>query len=97
MHIVPEDANDIPVRVCLGFSRVVSGGRSKNPGNPRLFEHRSRPRVPCDRKLGYGHSAFRIEAGAAKILIDPYLYDNSRDKGWIGCCAGEDSTQAGGR
>jgi L-ascorbate metabolism protein UlaG (beta-lactamase superfamily) len=45
----------------------------------------------------YGHSAFRIEAGAAKILIDPYLYDNSRDKGWIGCCAGEDSTQAGGR
>jgi hypothetical protein len=52
MHIVPEDANEIPVRVCLGFSRVVSGGRSKNPGNPRLFEHRSRPRVPCDRKLG---------------------------------------------
>src|SRR3954453_8778366 len=52
MHIVPEDANDIPVRVCLGFSRVVSGGRSKNPGNPRLFEHCSRPRVPCDRKLG---------------------------------------------
>ena len=24
----------------------------------------------------YGHSAFRIEAGAAKILIDPFLSDN---------------------
>jgi L-ascorbate metabolism protein UlaG (beta-lactamase superfamily) len=34
----------------------------------------------------YGHSAFRIEAGAAKILIDPFLSD-------IGCRAGEDSTQ----
>ena len=25
---------------------------------------------------GYGHFAFRIEAGAAKILIDPFLSDN---------------------
>jgi L-ascorbate metabolism protein UlaG (beta-lactamase superfamily) len=24
----------------------------------------------------YGHSAFRLEAGAAKILIDPFLSDN---------------------
>src|SRR5262245_42459851 len=32
----------------------------------------------------YGHSAFRIEAGAAKVLIDPFLSDNpSWDKGWI--------------
>jgi L-ascorbate metabolism protein UlaG (beta-lactamase superfamily) len=46
----------------------------------------------------YDHSAFRIEAGAAKILIDPFPSDNpSRDKGWIGCRAGEDSTQGGGR
>jgi hypothetical protein len=46
----------------------------------------------------YGHSAFRIEAGAAKILIDPFLSDNpSWDKGWIGSHAGEDSTQGGGR
>jgi hypothetical protein len=46
----------------------------------------------------YGHSAFRIEAGAAKILIDPFLSDNpSWGKGWIGSRAGEDSTQGGGR
>jgi L-ascorbate metabolism protein UlaG (beta-lactamase superfamily) len=25
----------------------------------------------------YGHSAFRIEVSAAKILIDPFLSDNS--------------------
>jgi hypothetical protein len=32
----------------------------------------------------HGHSAFRIEAGAAKILIDPFLSDNpSWHKGWI--------------
>jgi L-ascorbate metabolism protein UlaG (beta-lactamase superfamily) len=24
----------------------------------------------------HGHSAFRIEGGAAKILIDPFLSDN---------------------
>ena len=46
----------------------------------------------------YGHSAFRIEEGAAKILIDLFLSDNpSWDTGWIGGRAGEDSTQGGGR
>jgi L-ascorbate metabolism protein UlaG (beta-lactamase superfamily) len=45
-----------------------------------------------------GHSAFRIEAGAAKILIDPFLSDNpSWDKGRTGRRAGEDSTRGGGR
>ena len=38
-----------------------------------------------------------IEAGAAKIVIDPFLSDNpSWDKGWISR-AGEDSTRGGGR
>ena len=47
---------------------------------------------------GYGHSAFRIEAGAAKILIDPFPSDDPPwDKGRIGSRAGEDSTQGGGR
>jgi L-ascorbate metabolism protein UlaG (beta-lactamase superfamily) len=33
----------------------------------------------------HGHSAFRIEAGEAKILIDPFLSDNpSRDNEWSG-------------
>lgn len=31
----------------------------------------------------YGHSAFRIEVGASKILIDPFLSENpSWNKGW---------------
>jgi L-ascorbate metabolism protein UlaG (beta-lactamase superfamily) len=47
----------------------------------------------------YGRSAFRIEAGAAKILIDPFLSDSpSWDKGWSGgSCAVEDPTHGGGR
>ena len=46
----------------------------------------------------HGHSAFRIEAGAAKILIDPFLSDNpSWDKGWSGYLAGKNSTQGGDR
>lgn len=46
----------------------------------------------------YGHSAFRIKASAANILIDPFLSDNpSWNKGWIGSRAGEDLTQGGGR
>lgn len=45
----------------------------------------------------YGHSVFRIEASAARILIDPFLSNNPpRDNGWIGC-SGEDSTRGGGR
>jgi L-ascorbate metabolism protein UlaG (beta-lactamase superfamily) len=44
------------------------------------------------------HSAFRIEAGAAESLIDPFLSDNpSWQKGWIGSRAGEDSARGGGR
>jgi L-ascorbate metabolism protein UlaG (beta-lactamase superfamily) len=46
----------------------------------------------------HGHSAFRIEAVAAKILIDPFLSGNpSWDKGWIGYPAGKNSTQGGDR
>jgi hypothetical protein len=45
-----------------------------------------------------GHSAFRIEAGAAKILIDPFLSDNpSWDKGLSGYLAGKNSTKGGDR
>src|SRR4029077_1905692 len=45
----------------------------------------------CSKKTTWlGHSAFRIEAGAAKILIDPFLSDApSWDKGWSGCLAGK--------
>jgi len=46
----------------------------------------------------YGRSAFRIEAGEAKILIDPFLSDNpSGDKGWSGCLTGKNSTQGADR
>ena len=45
-----------------------------------------------------GHSAFRIEAGAARILIDLSLSDNqSRDNGWSGCLTGKNSTPGGDR
>ncbi len=37
----------------------------------------------------YGHSAFRVESGNAKILIDPFLTGNpSWDKGWEGPAEG---------
>ena len=33
----------------------------------------------------HGHSVFRIEAGVATLMIDPFLSDNpSWDKGWSG-------------
>ena len=44
------------------------------------------------------HFAFRIAAGEAKILIDPFLSDNpSRDNGWSGYLTGKNSTQGGDR
>ena len=43
-------------------------------------------------------STSRIEAGAAKILIDPFLSDNpSWDNGWSGCLTGKNSTRGGDR
>jgi L-ascorbate metabolism protein UlaG (beta-lactamase superfamily) len=46
----------------------------------------------------HGHSAFRVEAGAAEMLIDPLLSENpSWDKGWSGYLAGKNSTQGGDR
>ena len=45
-----------------------------------------------------GPSAFRIEAGEAKILIDPFLSANpSWDKACRGYLAGKNSTQGGDR
>ena len=47
---------------------------------------------------GRGRSTFRIEAGGAKILIDPFLSGNpSKDNGWSGYLTGKISTQAGDR
>jgi hypothetical protein len=45
----------------------------------------SKPEKASLKLTWHGHSAFRIEAVAAKILIDPFLSDNpSWDKGWSG-------------
>ena len=44
----------------------------------------------------HGHSAFRIEAGTSKILIDPFLCDYlSRDNGRSGYITGKNSKQRG--
>ena len=46
----------------------------------------------------HGYFAFRIEAGEARILIDPFLSDNpSGDNGWSGCLTDKKSTQGGDR
>ena len=45
-----------------------------------------------------GQFAFRIEAGEAKIFIDPFLSDNpSRESEWNGYLTGKYSTQGGDR
>jgi L-ascorbate metabolism protein UlaG (beta-lactamase superfamily) len=42
--------------------------------------------------------AFRIGAGEARIVIDPFLSDNpSGDNGWSGYLTGKNSTQGGDR
>ena len=44
----------------------------------------------------HSHSAFRIEVGAAKSLIDPFLSDYlSRDNGRSGYLTGKNSKQGG--
>jgi L-ascorbate metabolism protein UlaG (beta-lactamase superfamily) len=49
-------------------------------------------------QIWHGHSAFRIEGGVAKLLIDPFLSDNpSRDNRWSGYLTGKNSTPGGDR
>jgi hypothetical protein len=44
------------------------------------------------------YSGFRHRAGADKILIDPFLFDNpSRDNGWSGYLVVKNSIQGGAR
>ncbi len=82
--------------------------RPSLPGKPPLFSPqvfilRCEPRIMAADPASTASFAntltlISIEAGSAKILIDPCLSDNpSWDKGWIGSRAGEDSTQGGGR
>ena len=57
----------------------------------------SRVRIFIPMKLTWhGHSTFRIDAGAAKILIDPFQPDYlSRDNGRSGYLTSKDSKQGG--
>ena len=93
--------------------RTIRNQPSIPPTFPKIHLHVRRVNGPCERcsvkrhiteetipmkQTWHGHSAFRIEAGEAKILIDPFLSDNpSRDNGWSGYLTGKNSTQGGDR
>jgi hypothetical protein len=87
----------------LRFQQLpMAPGIRYRTGFPSLQHFQQRDKLPREtipmKLTWHGHSAFRIGAGAAKILIDPFLSDNpSWDKGWIGYRAGENSTQGGNR
>jgi hypothetical protein len=84
--------------VLAGYAEVRSQSKS-GPNGCALVDKSGNIRKPIPMKLTWhGHSEFRIEAGAAEILIDPFLPDNpSWDKGWSGYLAGKNSTQGGNR
>ena len=81
MHRTTEDANDILVRVCLGFLRVFSGDRGNNPGNLRLSGHCSRPRVPCDRKPRPEETQDFLQDLTDKITQPQFCYAHEYKKG----------------
>jgi hypothetical protein len=87
----------------LRFQQLpMAPGIRYRTGFPSLQHFQQRDKLPREtipmKLTWHGHSAFRIGAGAAKILIDPFLSDNpSWDKAWIGYRAGENSTQGGNR
>ena len=70
------------------------------PGSTVMLEGQNkneRKTIPM-KQTWHGHSAFRIEAGEANILIDPFLSDNpSWDNEWSGYVTGKNSTQRGDR
>jgi hypothetical protein len=69
----------------------------KSNGQCHSKETITKERIPAKRTW-LGHSSFRVKAGAATILIDPFLSDNtSWDKGWSGYLAGKNSTRGGDR
>jgi catalase len=93
------------------YDRLFASQPDPKTGEPdpeKMARFRSAPPFPVKRHITeettpvkqtwHGHSAFRIEAGEAKILIDPFLSDNpSRDNGWSGYLTGKNSTQGGDR
>jgi catalase len=93
------------------YDRLFASQPDPKTGKPdpeKMARFRSAPPFPVKRHITeetipmkqtwHGHSAFRIEAGEAKILIDPFLSDNpSRDNGWSGYLTGKNSTQGGDR
>src|SRR5262249_33450591 len=71
--------------------RTIRNQPSIPPTFPKIHLQVRRVNGPCERcsvkrhiteetipmkQTWHGHSAFRIEAGEAKILIDPFLSDN---------------------
>jgi Beta-lactamase superfamily domain len=62
--------------------RANSGRISLNGGCKLSSKEITEETIPM-KLTWYGHSAFGIEVGAAKILIDPFLSDNpSWKRGW---------------
>ena len=91
--------HELSVQIGDGGEDAKSDDVALDPGEPQfdLVEpgRVSRREV---QPTWYGHSAFRIEAGAAKILIDPFLSDNpSWDKGGSAAMRARNSTRGGGR
>ena len=77
------------------FTDQLRGREKKRDQNQKASEASGQDVM---KQTWHGHSAFRIEAGATKILIDSFLSDNpSWDKGWSGYLAGKNSTQGGDR
>jgi hypothetical protein len=71
---------------------TLTGTEAQDAGTNRSIRMKNMKQTRRD------HSAFRIEADEAKILIDPFLSDNpSRDNGWSGYLTGKNSTQGGDR
>src|SRR5262244_2598993 len=67
----------------LGSWTVLDPKTEMRPPFP-VKRHITEETIPM-KQAWRGHSAFRIEVGEAKILIDPFLSDNpSRDNGWSG-------------
>jgi len=67
---------------------------------PQTFDIREKfteETIPM-KQTWHGYSAFPIQAGEARIVIDPFLSDNpSRDIEWRGYLTGRNSTHGSDR
>jgi hypothetical protein len=85
-------------RGCEGLGRLLAKELPLTEGTLELIKRQITEETIPMKQTWHGHSAFRIDAGEAKILTGPFLSGNPfGNNGWSGYLTGKNWTEGGDR